>query len=174
MALLSLQVVSYNAGRKTLTVRVTVDGESWKEKYKLNEEGSEWRWPQDSHAASAVADQAAEQGHLSNKTEATSCEAEGAGKEIEAPSEERQEATQAQTSAGPAPADPAACASPAASEASAIVGGQEVKQGAVIECACQDEESGALEWLRGTGCSCISSLPLLLCESILPPLRENI
>jgi hypothetical protein len=151
IALSSLQVVSCNAGRKTLTVRVTVDGESWKEKYKLNDEGSEWRWPEGSHAASAAADKAPEPDNLGDKNRGTSLEAEEAVKEDEALPEERQGACQTQTPAAPSAADSAARASPAASDAPAIVGGQEVKQGAVIECACQDDESSTVEWLRGTG-----------------------
>ena len=103
-------------------MRCNADDTFQKEKYKLSEEGKEWRWPKADSSESATIQ---EEG-LDDKTEEDVIASAGRG---------NAEAV-------------AASVLPSASPAT-IVGGHEMKDGMVVECAFQDDDSDKIDWIGG-------------------------
>jgi hypothetical protein len=118
-------VVSINVGKRTITVRCNADDSFQKEKYKLSDEGKEWRWPKADSTESAPTQ---EEG-LDDKREEDGNVSAGRGN-----------AETAEAVAAPL----LLSASPAA-----IVGGHEIKDGMVVECAFQDDDSDKIDWIGG-------------------------
>ena len=121
------------------------------EKYKFNDEGTEWRWPLHSSAADEHAVTSVESASAS----AAAAAAKPAPATIAAPEAQKGEEEKASSAAV------AACTGRAAQKRAAdagakdcVVSGCLLKAGAVIECAYDNEQGGEIEWICGTGKTC--------------------
>jgi hypothetical protein len=145
------------------------------EKYKFQEEGTEWRWPSASASVAAAANEHAGMNVEPKTDNAASVNEAAAIPEAKQGEEEAHAAASAAADASSAGAGAQKRAAAAAQDC-VIMSGCELKAGAVVECAYDNEdEDKEIEWICGTGktAMCCDVLTLLSTAICSPPRSQN-
>lgn len=152
------KVTSVNVSKRSFTMSVTADSETWSEKYKLKEEGEEWRWPL-AEASTLLPSSTGLTKHGEDGISLADVDTANSNTGAAEASTPLHSPNGLATSNGdsiskavqPAENNPSAAASRAAGAADSTHK-QELKIGAIVECACDAEDGfGTIEWHPGSG-----------------------